>query len=226
MELVFVRHAEPEWARNGLSIDNPALTERGHEQARLLADRLAHERFDAVFVSSMVRAQQTAAPILDVLGVDDAVTEEWLEELRMPDWTGTPSAGVDELFKRAMARPIAEQWDGMAGGERFGDFHQRVTTGIEKVLAPLGATPTDDDGPLWELDDPEARVLFVAHSGTNATVMGHMLGIQPLPWEWERFVTFHASFSVLRPLRIGHGWSFSLFRLGDVEHLPDEMRTR
>jgi hypothetical protein len=37
---------------------------------------------------------------------------------------------------------------------------------------------------------------------------------------------FHASFSVLRPLQIGHGWSFSLFRLGDTEHLPDEMRTR
>jgi 2,3-bisphosphoglycerate-dependent phosphoglycerate mutase len=56
--------------------------------------------------------------------------------------------------------------------------------------------------------------------------MGHLLGIQPLPWEWERFVMFHASFSVLRPLRIGHGWSFSMFRLGDTEHLPDDMRTR
>ena len=30
-------------------------------------------------------------------------------------------------------------------------------------------------------------------------VMCDMLGIDPLPWEWERFVMFHASFSVLRP---------------------------
>jgi 2,3-bisphosphoglycerate-dependent phosphoglycerate mutase len=225
MELVLVRHAEPEWSRDGLSIGNPSLTERGHEQARRLAERLAHEHFDAVFVSSMRRAQETAAPILEVLDVE-ASTEEWLEELRMPDWTGTPSAEVDDLFKRALARPIDDHWEGMAGGESFRDFHQRITKGLEEVLASLGAAPTPDDTPLWEIDDPSARVLVVAHAGTNATAMGHLLGIQPLPWEWERFVMFHASFSVLRPLRIGHGWSFSMFRLGDTEHLPDDMRTR
>jgi 2,3-bisphosphoglycerate-dependent phosphoglycerate mutase len=225
MELVLVRHAEPEWSREGLSIDNPSLTERGREQARRLADRLAHEHFDAVFVSTMVRAQQTAEPILEVLGVDP-VSEDWLEELRMPDWTGTPSAEVDDLFKRALARPIEDHWDGMAGGESFRDFHERVTKGVNAALAPLGVVPTDDDDPLWEIDDPSSRALVVAHAGTNATITGHLLGIQPLPWEWERFVMFHASFSVLRPLQIGHGWSFSLFRLGDTEHLPDEMRTR
>jgi 2,3-bisphosphoglycerate-dependent phosphoglycerate mutase len=225
MELVLVRHAEPEWSRDGLSIDDPSLTDRGHEQARRLADRLAHEHFDSVLVSPMVRAQQTAEPVLATLGVEP-FTEDWLEEVRMPDWTGTPSAEVDELFERAMARPIEDHWDGMAGGESFRDFHQRVTKGLEAALAPLGVIPTDDDTPLWEIDDPSARALVVAHAGTNATIIGHLLGIQPLPWEWERFVMFHASFSVLRPLRIGHGWSFSLFRLGDTEHLPDEMRTR
>jgi broad specificity phosphatase PhoE len=176
MELVLVRHAEPEWSREGLSIDNPSLTERGREQARRLADRLAHEHFDAVFVSTMVRAQQTAEPILEVLGVDP-VSEDWLEELRMPDWTGTPSAEVDDLFKRALARPIEDHWDGMAGGESFRDFHERVTKGVNAALAPLGVVPTDDDDPLWEIDDPSSRALVVAHAGTNATITGHLLGI-------------------------------------------------
>jgi 2,3-bisphosphoglycerate-dependent phosphoglycerate mutase len=225
MELVLVRHAQPEWARDGLSIDNPSLTDHGRLQAQRLAERLAHEHFDAVMVSPMVRAQETAAPVLEALGVEPCI-EPWLEELRMPDWTGTPSAEVDELFKAAMARPIDQQWDGMAGGESFRDFHERVTKGLEATLAPLGVVPTDDESPLWEIDDPAARVLVVAHAGTNATIIGHLLGIQPLPWEWERFVMFHASFSVLRPLRIGHGYSFSLFRLGDAEHLPDDARTR
>jgi 2,3-bisphosphoglycerate-dependent phosphoglycerate mutase len=225
MEIVLVRHAEPEWARNGLSVDNPPLTDRGHEQARLLAERMAHEHFDAVLVSTMTRARQTAEPLLEVLGVEPQY-ESWLEELGMPDWTGTPSAEVDELFKAAFARPIVDHWDGIAGGESFRAFHERITKGLETILAPLGVTPTDDRDPLWEIDDTDARVLMVAHAGTNATVIGHMLGIQPLPWEWERFVMFHASFSVLRPLRIGHGYSFSLFRLGDTEHMPDEMRTR
>ncbi|MFP4512049.1 MAG: histidine phosphatase family protein [Acidimicrobiales bacterium] len=225
MELVLVRHAEPEWVREGLSVDNPPLTERGRDQARRLADRLAHEHFDTVMVSTMRRARQTAAPIVEVLGAEPSF-ENWLEELRMPDWTGTPSEEVDELFKRAMARPIEDHWDGMAGGESFRAFHERITKGLEASLAPLGTFPTDDDTPLWEIDDEDARVLVVAHAGTNATIIGHMLGIQPLPWEWERFVMFHASFSVLRPMRVGHGWSFNLFKLGDAEHLPDQMRTR
>ncbi|MFP3905400.1 MAG: histidine phosphatase family protein [Acidimicrobiales bacterium] len=225
MELVLVRHAEPEWVREGLSVDNPPLTERGRDQARRLADRLAHEHFDTVMVSTMRRAHQTAAPIVEVLGAEPSF-EDWLEELRMPDWTGTPSEEVDELFKRAMARPIEDHWDGMAGGESFRAFHERITKGLEASLAPLGTFPTDDDTPLWEIDDEDARVLVVAHAGTNATIIGHMLGIQPLPWEWERFVMFHASFSVLRPMRVGHGWSFNLFKLGDAEHLPDQMRTR
>ncbi|NBU39168.1 MAG: hypothetical protein EBS32_13200, partial [Actinobacteria bacterium] len=50
MELVFVRHAEPEWARDGLNIDNPPLTERGAKQAGLVAGRLAAEKFDEVLV--------------------------------------------------------------------------------------------------------------------------------------------------------------------------------
>ncbi len=225
MELVLVRHAEPQWARDGLSVDNPPLTERGHAQARLLSERLAHERFDAVFVSTMVRAQQTAEPILDTLGAD-ATSHSWLEEIGMPDWTGTPSEEVDELFKRALARPIAQHWDGIDGGESFRNFHERITAGLEKTLAPHGVVTQGGEAPLWEIDDPDLRVLMVAHAGTNATIIGHLMGIQPLPWEWERFVMFHASFSVLRPMRIGNGWSFNLFRLGDTEHLPDEMRTR
>jgi probable phosphoglycerate mutase len=225
MEIVLARHAEPEWARDGLSIDNPGLTDRGHQQARLLADRLAHESFDAVFVSPLGRARETAAPLIATLGIDDPPIENWLEELRMPDWTGTPSDEVEELFRRAAARPVEEHWDGMAGGQSFRDFHERVTKGIDATLADHGVTPHADP-PLWEVDDPTKRVLFVAHAGTNATIMGHLLGIDPTPWEWERFVMFHASFSVLRPVRIGHGFSFSLYRLGDSEHMPDEMRTR
>ena len=64
MELVLVRHGEPEWVRDGFSVDDPPLTTRGHEQAERLADRLAGEHFDQIYVSPMTRARQTAAPLL------------------------------------------------------------------------------------------------------------------------------------------------------------------
>ena len=50
--------------------------------------------------------------------------------------------------------------------------------------------------------------------------------IPPVPWEWERFITYHASVSVVGPIPISHGYAFSLLRLSDVSHLPAEMHTR
>ena len=62
MELLLVRHGEPEWVRDGFNVDDPPLTTRGHEQAERLAGRLADEHFDEIYVSPMTRARQTAAP--------------------------------------------------------------------------------------------------------------------------------------------------------------------
>ena len=44
MRLTLVRHAEPEWVRDGLAVDDPPLTERGRRQAERLAERLSAQR--------------------------------------------------------------------------------------------------------------------------------------------------------------------------------------
>ena len=49
MEIVLIRHAEPEWVKDGKSVVNPPLTVRGSRQAELLGQRLADEKFDHVF---------------------------------------------------------------------------------------------------------------------------------------------------------------------------------
>ena len=94
------------------------------------------------------------------------------------------------------------------------------------MLDREGAVQTADDPPLWKLTEPRRRLVVVAHSGTNATALGHLLGIPPVPWEWERFVTFHASVSQIEPMTIGGGHAFSLSRLSSVDHLPEAERTR
>ena len=68
MQIVLIRHAEPEWVRDGLNVDDPPLTVRGHRQAEFLAERLRGEHFDEILVSPLTRTRQTAEPILDVLG--------------------------------------------------------------------------------------------------------------------------------------------------------------
>ena len=224
MEVVLIRHGEPEWVRDGASVDNPPLTGRGHRQAHLVAEGLRGLEVDELFVSPLVRAQQTAAPLIEALGAEP-VTLPWLAEIATPDWGGTPAEIVEQAFIDGRNRPLEQQWDGLPGGESFRDFHERVTTGMGALLADTGAVQTSPHPPLWNLADPGRRVVVVAHGGTNAVALGYLLGIEPVPWEWERFVLFHASITRLRPTEISGGHSFSLTQLNGLGHLPAELLT-
>ena len=224
MELVLVRHGQPEWVRDGYNVDDPVLTDLGHRQAQRAADALAGERFDRVLVSPLVRARQTAAPIEAALGVTGEV-HDWLAELRNPVWEGT-AHDTERIFAEARRRPAEQHWDGLPGGESFREFHDRVVGGLLPFLAAMGVRPATATLPLWDVDGPDQRVLVVAHAGTNSVLLTHLLGVQPVPWEWERFVLHHASISQTMTLPIGEGHSFSLLRLSDTSHLGPDLTTR
>lgn len=225
MELVLVRHGEPEWVRDGVSIDNPPLTERGIRQAERLADALVGEDFDEILVSPLVRALQTAEPLLARLGSDVAV-EPWLEEIRNPVWHGSPADKAMEAFRAHREQPASHQWEGIEGGEPVRDFVERIRLGASLFLAERGVMPRHDHLPIWSVTEPSRRILLVAHAGTNSVTMCHLLGLDPTPWEWERFVLHHASMSRLEALPMGEGFTFALTRLSDVEHLATTDRTR
>jgi 2,3-bisphosphoglycerate-dependent phosphoglycerate mutase len=225
VELVLVRHAEPQWVRDGINIDDPPLTERGYDQARRLAGQLHDEQFDEIFVSPMVRARETAAPLLTRLGRDEVV-DDWLEEIRNPVWAGTPAEKAEEAFAEERSRPSHLRWDGLEGGEAVRDFVARIRLGAKLFLAERGIEPAREDLPVWRIDHPGRRILLVAHAGTNAVIVCHLLGLVPTPWEWDRFVTGHASVTRVEAMATGDGYAFSLTRLSDVEHLPADLRTR
>jgi 2,3-bisphosphoglycerate-dependent phosphoglycerate mutase len=225
VELLFVRHGEPAWSRDGLAVDDPPLTERGQQQAKLLARVLGTTRIDRLLVSPLQRAQQTAEPIAEATG-SEPTTLPWLAEIWPGAWEGTPQDVVEQTFRENRNRPLDDQWEGIPGGESFREFHERVTTGLQQLLDASGVIRTSQHPPLWQLAEPDQRIVVVAHGGTNAVSLGYVLGIEPVPWEWERFVAFHASVSTVRPLEISRGHSFSLFRMSDTAHLPDDLVTR
>ena len=225
MEITLVRHGEPEWVRRGLQVDDPPLTSRGTEQARRLAGRLGHETFDDVYVSPLVRARQTAAPVLEAMGRAEVVAP-WLEEIRNPIWHGTPAEKVDEVYRTDRARLPHERWEGLPGGEAVRDFVDRIRSDGTEFLSELGIKRSHADLPVWRVDGPARRVLFVAHAGTNSVITCLLLGLEPTPWEWDRFVMGHASVTRLEALPVGGGFTFSLTQLSDVEHLASDMRTR
>jgi 2,3-bisphosphoglycerate-dependent phosphoglycerate mutase len=225
VEIVLVRHGEPEWIRDGLNVVNPPLTARGRRQAERLAEALRHEHFDEILVSPLDRARQTAAPLLDVLGCDEVIAP-WLEELRDPGWHGTPAEKAEQAYEELRGRPVERRWEGLDGGESIREFVERIRLGASLFLAERGVHRVETDLPVWRIAEPGRRILLVAHAGTNSVVICHLLGLQPTPWEWDRFVLQHASISRLEALGVHDAHTFSLTELSDVEHMERADRTR
>ena len=227
MDLYLIRHGQPDWAPDHVARNNPGLTELGHEQAARVAHRLATvEGVDELWASPMLRALETSQPLSAELGTDNEVYD-WLMEIQNPpEWEGEPVEVIERAFEHANFRSMDEMWDGLPTGESFRDFHQRVVVGLIETLDAHGVRPEDPARRhLWSVEDPEKRVVIIAHAGTNALILGHLLGLDPVPWEWDRFRQPHTGVSRVTTFRVSTGWAFSLRQLGDVTHLHPGMVT-
>jgi probable phosphoglycerate mutase len=220
MEIVLVRHGEPDWEPDGFAVDDPELTARGRAQAERTAEALARESFDALYVSPLRRARETAEPIAKRHGLE-ARTASWMRELGLPPMAGVAKAEVRRFFEEARARDLEKWWDGPPGGESFRHFHERVVAGVESLLVGEHRMELHEDSGhrIWRLPDAERRILLVAHEGTNALIVSHLLGIDPVPWEWVRFSSSWTGISRLRTVPVASGAVWVLARFNDEAHL-------
>jgi probable phosphoglycerate mutase len=136
-ELVLIRHGETDMNRE-LRFQghvNVGLNAVGLEQARRLAARMAGEAADAVYVSDLLRARQTAEPIAGELSLQ-ATPEAGLREQSF--------GRVDGMRVDDIQRDHPEAWAGwlrfdeefaMPEGESTRAFHARVMDAVNRVVA-------------------------------------------------------------------------------------------
>ena len=224
MEIVLIRHGQPDWEPGGLAVDDPELTAYGRAQAERAAKALvaAGERFDAIYVSPLRRARETMAPIAEALGTEPQV-ESWLAELRLPEMEGRTAEEVQQFFAASRARDLERWWEGMPGGENFRHFYERVSGGVESLLVDGHALGLHQDAGhrLWKLPESTERLLVVAHEGTNAVILSHLLGVDPVPWAWMRFASSWAGITRLRAAPVASGAVWTLEGFNRVDHLAD-----
>jgi len=154
--ILLVRHGEsapahpdrPFATRDGHG--DPPLDPNGERQAELLAERLQDEPISAIYVTTLQRTHQTAAPLAKRLGITP-VEEPDLREVFLGEWE------LGELRRRAANRdPIFEQiwaqqrWDVIPGAEAQELFDERVWRGFQRIVAA----------------HPGERVVVVSHGGT------------------------------------------------------------
>ncbi|KIG02205.1 histidine phosphatase family protein [Caballeronia concitans] len=151
-QVLFIRHGETDWNRikriQG-HIDIP-LSGHGFLQAEQLGARLAREGgLDAVYSSDLLRAQQTARPFADALGLDLRLSEG-LRERQYGAFQGHDS---DEINVKFPAEYV--EWQtrdpGFAPpeGESQRVFYHRVIHAMEPIVAA----------------HPGGRIACVAHGG-------------------------------------------------------------
>ena len=123
MELIIIRHGEPDLSGDDLS--DPPLTELGVRQAASTADFLASTTLDAVYASPQQRAQQTAAPILATRSLE-LRTDERIAEFDY-ELGSYVSPAMFEGMSRAEAIALLDQYQGPA-------FQRRVLSGFSDIV--------------------------------------------------------------------------------------------
>jgi 2,3-bisphosphoglycerate-dependent phosphoglycerate mutase len=150
-ELVLIRHGETDMNRE-LRFQGQvdvSLNAVGHEQARRLAARMAGEQADAVYVSDLLRARQTAVPIAGELAVP-YVTEPGLREQHFGRVDGMRVEDIQREHPEAWAGWLRFEQDfAMPEGESTRAFHARVMAAVQRLAAA----------------HPEQTLVVVTHGG-------------------------------------------------------------
>ena len=144
MKIYVARHGETAWnAENKICgrTDLP-LTERGIRQAKLLAEKMADIHIDRIVASPMIRAQQTAAEVSEVIGIP-VQTDSRLIEQNFGIYEGKDRKDPGYLSNKRM---FAYRYP---GGESQMDVAHRVYGLIEELKEKC----------------PNESILLVCHGG-------------------------------------------------------------
>jgi probable phosphoglycerate mutase len=168
-ELWLVRHGASADSLEGETFElvegqgDPPLSEAGRHQAEQVGLRLAQEPFDALYVTTLQRTVQTAAPLVARSGMTPIVDAD-LREVFLGDWEGgllrLKAADDDPLFREVMAQ---QRWDVIPGAESRQVFGGRLRDAVERIAAA----------------HPGGRVVVFSHGAAIGEILAQATGSSP-----------------------------------------------
>ena len=168
-EILLVRHGESEAAIPGKPFPlvegqgDPALAETGRKQAQKVGERLRHLPIDAVYVTSLRRTHETAAPLCEHLELGSRIEAD-LREVHLGDWEG----GVlrvkvheqDPIYQRMQEE---QRWNVIPGAESWEELDERIQRGLARIAA----------------GHPDQLVVAVVHGGVIGHIFASATGATP-----------------------------------------------
>lgn len=170
-DVLLIRHgesapmpADDTYPRNADGQADPPLSEEGRRQVEPLAARLADADIDAIYVTSLVRTHETAAPLAARLGLTPVVEPD-LREILLGEWEGgTFRRLVAERDPRMRRLWHEGNWDVVPGAETGAAFAARVRGALERI----------------QTAHPDQRVAVVCHGGVIGQAVALASGASPL----------------------------------------------
>jgi broad specificity phosphatase PhoE len=133
--IYFVRHGESEGNQARLyQSAETSLSENGHNQAKLIADRFANIEVEIIISSDYIRAKQTAEYISQMTG-KDIIENSLFRERKRPSIQENRSKNIPEL--QAIDEKIEKNWENLdwryLDEENFEDLKQRAQKAFEFI---------------------------------------------------------------------------------------------
>jgi len=197
MQIILVRHGQPDAEGHGPQYD-PPISSRGQAQAAHVARVLAVEPITRLLSSGMARADMTAAPLANALGLP-LVIDAGLGEV---DRGGREYVGLDSIRQRGTA-----EWSRFMAGplEYYGVDPVRFRA---ETLAAFDA--------ILRSDDADTVAVFT-HGFPINILLAHVLGLD----HDARFVPSHASITRL----VGRALSqLTVVSVNEHGHIPADLR--
>ena len=168
-DLLLIRHGESQAAVEGTSFPmkdghgDPALHPNGRQQAIAVGERLKTWPIAAIYVTTLQRTHQTAAPLAAHLELTPKVEPD-LREVYLGQWDGGlyrfKAAEGDPVFKRSIEN---QEWGEIPGAETTAALQTRVRNGLQRIAAAHA----------------NQLVAVVVHGGVIAAAMSLATGAEP-----------------------------------------------
>ena len=219
MRILIIRHGDPNYV-------NDTLTEKGWKEALCLAEKLAGDKLDYIYVSPLGRAKDTASVTLKMLG-KEAVEYEWLREfapkIKRPDlsegqrkvaWDWLPQdwTAVDDFY-------TYDKWQEVECLEEAGvrAEYEWVTASFDELIAEHGYCR---EGRYYRAEKPNHDTLvFFCHFGLECVLLSRLLNVSPMIlWHGLCAAPTSVTTVVTEERREGIA-SFRVRSFGDTSHL-------
>lgn len=217
MKLLLIRHGDPDYEAD-------SLTERGHTEAKLLAERISAMDIKSYYTSPLGRARKTAEYTLNRAGSSAEVLDWAIEffEAQIDDGNGGKRIAWDMLPESWTKVPEyydKEKWlevPVMRDAE-MSSFISRVHDGLDSLLERHGYRR---EGSLYRAVKPNEDIIALfCHFGVSCVMLSHLLGVSPMVL-WHGTIAAPTSVTTFVTEERREGTAvFRMTSFGDISHL-------